>query len=128
MMSDLFHRLHVERVDPPLQRVGDFIVPLPHAAVRDTIRGESGLQCEIEFSARSDIGAKAFPRDQPEKLSVRVRLDGIIRDMRMSVERPLDMAAVIEEGLLAVDIQGSAELLRHGPKLDSLSRQDIVRE
>jgi hypothetical protein len=121
----LFGGFHVEAADPPGEPQGDLVIPLADTAEGDGGGRKSRLERQVELAARADVGPEALAGDQPQERPVGVGLDRVVRQMRGPAEGFLEMAAVVQDGLLAVDVERRAELPGRVAQVQLLAQQDI---
>ena len=127
---DFLRRLDVERMDARPKGGDQLVVPLSDAAERDFRCVNPRREGNVQFPDRGHVRAETLLADEAQERPVGVGLDGVEGHVRMAVERPLDVTAVIEHRALAVDIERRAELLRHVTKGNGFrhKRRISVRE
>src|SRR5207253_10640915 len=103
-------RFDVEKENPGIESVADFLWSFADAGEDDFVRRTAGFQDAKQFAAGNDVESGAPLRKSPQKVYVRIRFDGVTNQVRYGSESFVEHADVPLQGFLAVDIDGGANI------------------
>ncbi len=107
---DLGFGFEVERGDAGVDAVGDFLIGFADAGVDDFFGIAAGLEGAIELAAAGDVEAAALGREELADVDVAAAFDGVADGGVDGLEGLGDLAVVVEEGGLGVDVGGRADV------------------
>ena len=108
--------LHVEHQDVGLEGEIDLVDALPHAGVNDLSRVRTDLESPVELAAGNDVDTAPLFHEDPHDGQVRVRLGRIADDVRDITEGPVEDPEMLQQGPVAVQVEGRADF--PGNRLD----------
>ena len=119
-------RFHIEAVNALFQGVADFRLCFSHAGIGAFGRVPPGLEDAKEFSAGNDVEPRAIAGHEVQDGDVGAGLDGVGHFRVKGRQGFPEAVEMVQNGLLAVDVQGGAFLVRQFLEVDVFTVERAV--